>query len=134
MPTQLMSTQASIASLHLKPSLPRPHKLITPKPSRGSLPTQNKRLDFWAEPADGRTRSLRCRASTNADTDGAISPEASPQGIYSKIDFKFEVKDICELTVSGNLGKVEYIARSNILYALNHQLLFSLNLTGLLCF
>jgi len=103
MKMQLVCNQPSIVGLHLKSSPARPRKLITHKPSLLSPATQNSYSDFFVGSVGHGTRILRRAAASG--TSGTMA-ETAPQGIYANIDFRFNVKDICELTVSGSLGKL----------------------------
>lgn len=102
MKLQSVNKQASIASLHVNSMPARTRRLTTHRPFLHSPATQNKYPDFLATRKSYRTRKFRCSASPDTTT---APPEVSPQGIYATIDFRFDVKDICELTVSGSLGK-----------------------------
>ena len=102
MKLQSVFNQASIASLHVNSMPARPRGLTTHKPCALSHIAQSKYPEFLATPKSYRNPAFRCSASPNTTT---APPEASSPGIYANIDFRFHVKDICELTVSGSLGK-----------------------------
>jgi hypothetical protein len=103
--SQLISRHANIAMLHLKSSPAQPRKLLTRKPAALPLAIFHAFPDFLVAPGVHRTRILRCRAATGTGEATALASEATPQGIYANIDFRFDVKDVCQLTVSGSLGK-----------------------------
>lgn len=100
MESQLVSFQPSFVGLHLKSSPTRTRKLITHKPTALCLATQNSYLDFSVGSAGRKTRILRRAAASG--TNGTMA-ETEPQGIYANIDFRFDVKNICELAVFGSL-------------------------------
>jgi hypothetical protein len=110
MKMQLVCNQSSNVGLHVKPSPARPRQLIAHKLTAPCLAAQNKYLDFSVGSFGHGTRIPRRAAASG--TNGTTSAETAPQGIYANIDFRFNVKDICELTVFGSLGKIAYLAKN----------------------
>jgi hypothetical protein len=111
MQKQSISKHSSIGSLHLGSSLARPHKLTTLRPLKLRPFIQNTFIDFSVASTGHTTRILRCAAAADI---GGPTAETSSQGIYANIDFRFDVKDVCELKVSGKLGKLRSMITPSI--------------------